>query len=61
MSDPCCVDRVESMLPGFSQMSPEIKFSKVMNLDFGHVPAAQSESAVAVVLSFIESVTLPDI
>ena len=47
------IDRVESMLPGFSQMSPEVKFSKVMNLDFGHVPAAQSESAVAVVLSFI--------
>ncbi len=49
------IDQVESILPGFKHLSPEQKFSKIMNLDFGNVSAAQSESAVAMVLTFIHS------
>ncbi len=49
------IDQLESMLPNFKQLSPEQKFSKVMSLDFGNVQTAQSESAVAMVLTFIHS------
>ncbi len=47
------IDQVVSILPWFRLLSPKVKFSRIMNLDFGNVSAAQSESAVAIVLTFI--------